>query len=407
MKRKPRWKVLTACLLILILALPCAGCWNRREIQDLAFVTALGIDKGPEEGTVKLTVHIAKPFAIVGAEGGGSLEKPFLVATSTGETTFEAVRNFIKSSPRRLNWTHNRFVLFGEAFAREGIIDPVNWLGRDAETRRSTLLIVAYNATAEELLQAEFELERMPAAGAESILNAAQTGLSTVIISTINDFLINLKSEGIEPIGTRAQVIPIRPDKTDPDRTDIEGELLRNHIGLSAMIGGTAVFNGDKLAGFMDERETRGYNWIMGQVRSTILSFNHPHRGNKKMSLEIIRTKSSITPQIDSDEILFNVKIDVLANIGETSWPPGALGDVDTITLVEERANALIKGEAENALVKAQELNVDVFGFGREIHRRNPQIWTRIKEQWVQLFPWLNVQIEVNTRIQNSGMVRF
>ena len=155
-----------------------------------------------------------------------------------------------------------------------------------------------------------------------------------------------------------------------------------------------------------DERETRGYNWIMGQVQALFYHLIIPMR-NKKMSLEIIRTKSSITPQIDSDEILFNVKIDVLANIGETSWPPGALGDVDTITLVEERANALIKGEAENALVKAQELNVDVFGFGREIHRRNPQIWTRIKEQWVQLFPWLNVQIEVNTRIQNSGMVRF
>lgn len=400
-------KTLTACLLILVLALPCAGCWNRREIQDLAFVTAVGVDKGPEEGTLKLTVHLAKPFAIGSAESGGGLEKPFLVATSTGETTFEAVRNFIKSSPRRLNWTHNRFFLFGESFAREGIIDPVNWVGRDAETRRRTLIVVAYNSTAEELLQAEFELEPIPASGAEAILNAAQKGLSTVVVSTVNDFLINLKSDGIEPIGTRAQVFPLVPGKTDWDRTNIEGELKRTEISLSAMIAGSALFKEDKLVGFMDERETRGYNWIMGQVRSTIVSFNYPHRGNKKMGLEVIRMKSSIIPQIDAEKVQFKVKIDVQANIGETSWPAGLHGGADTIKMVEEKANAVIKGEAENALVKAQELNVDVFGFGREIYRSNPQKWAGIKEQWEHLFPLLNVQIEVNTRIQNTGMVRF
>lgn len=406
MMRKP-WKTLTACLLILVLALPCAGCWNRREIQDLAFVTAVGIDKGPEEGTLKLTVHLAKPFGIGSAESGGQLEKPFLVATSTGETTFEAVRNFLKSSPRRLNWTHNRFVLFGESFAREGIIDPVNWVGRDAETRRRTLIVVAYNSTAEELLQAEFELERMPAAGAEAILNAAKKELSTVVVSTVNDFLISLKSEGVEPIGTRAQVILLRPDKIDSEGTNIKGELLRSQIGLSAMIEGTAMFNGDKLVGFMNGRETRGYNWIMGQVRSTILSFNYPNRGNKKMGLEVIRTKSSIIPQIDAEKVQFKVKIDVQANIGETSWPAGALGNTDTIKLVEEKANAMIKEEAENALAKAKEMNVDIFGFGREIYRHNPHVWAGIKEQWEHLFPLLNVQIEVNTRIQNTGMVRF
>lgn len=394
-------------LLVLGLILSCAGCWNRREIQDLAFVTALGVDKGAEEGTIKLTVHIAKPFAIGSAEGGREVEKPFLVATSTGSTTFEAVRNFLKRSPRRLNWTHNKFILFGESFAREGIIEPLDLVGRDAETRRSTLVVVAYNTTAEELLQAEFEQERMPAAGLEGIVNATRKGLSTVTACTVNDFLQNLKAEGIEPISIRAQVVPLAPDKTNRDRTDIEGELKRNEISLSAMIAGSAIFKGDKLVGFMDEKETRGYSWITGKVRSTILSVSLPEQEKQKISVEVTGMKSSITPQISRGNATFQVRIDVRANIGETSWLPGAHGNANTISMVEERASALIKEEAENALAKAQEMKVDVFGFGREIYRHNPHEWAGIKERWEELFPWLNVQIEVNTQIRNSGMLRF
>ena len=90
-------------LLALVLVPLCSGCWSRREIQDLAFVTALGVDKGPEDGTLKLTVHIAKPFAVAGGEGKKEPEKPFLVATSIGSTSIEATRNFVKKTPGRLD----------------------------------------------------------------------------------------------------------------------------------------------------------------------------------------------------------------------------------------------------------------------------------------------------------------
>ncbi len=400
------WKIAVVSLLVLVLIPLCGGCWSRREIQDLAFVTALGVDKGPEEGTLKLTVHIAKPFAIAGGEGRKEAEKPFLVASSTGSTALEATRNFVKKTPGRLDWTHNRFVLFGESFAKEGIIDTLSMLGRDTQMRRSTLVIVAYNSTAEELLQAEFELERIPASGAEAILTASQQRLATSVVCTVNDFMQALQTEGIQPIGTRAQVVPLAPAREEPGETHIEGELQRKEVDLTAEIAGIAVFNGDRLVGFMEDRETRGYNWISGQVQNTIMSLDLPQL-DKKAAVEVIRAKSSIIPQIESGSVTFKVKIDVQAIIQETSWVPGSLAGENVISIIEQQASALIKEEAESALAKAQELNADVFGFGREIYRRHPREWAGIKEQWEELFPLLNVQFEVTIKLKNPGMTRF
>ena len=393
-------------LLALVLVPLCSGCCSRREIQDLAFVTALGVEKGPEDGTLKLTVHIAKPFAVAGGEGKKEPEKHFLVATSIGSTSIEATRNFVKKTPGRLDWTHNRFVLFGESFAREGIIDTLSIVGRDTQMRRSTLVIVAHNSTAEELLQAEFELERIPASGAEAILTASQQRLATSVVCTVNDFMQALQAEGIEPLGTRAQAVPLAPAGEKPGETNIEGELTREEVALTAEIAGIAVFKGDKLVGFMEDRETRGYNWIGGQVRNTIMSLDLPQL-DKTAGVEVIRAKSSIIPQIESGNIEFKVRIDVQAIMQEVTWLPGSLADEEAIAMIEQRASALIKEEAESALAKAQNLNADVFGFGREIYRRHPREWAGIKEQWEELFPFLNVQFEVTTKLRSPGMTRF
>ena len=41
-----------------------AGCWDRREIEDIGFVLGVAIDLDPRTRDILLTVQIAKPFAI-------------------------------------------------------------------------------------------------------------------------------------------------------------------------------------------------------------------------------------------------------------------------------------------------------------------------------------------------------
>ena len=54
-------------LIALIMVVMLTGCWSRRELETLGFITAVGLDHAREEGKIQLTVQMAKPFAITGS----------------------------------------------------------------------------------------------------------------------------------------------------------------------------------------------------------------------------------------------------------------------------------------------------------------------------------------------------
>lgn len=58
-----------AALILLVLALFAAGCWDLKEIEDLGFVTGVGVDAAPR-GEVKLLVQILNPRVVGGGVRG-------------------------------------------------------------------------------------------------------------------------------------------------------------------------------------------------------------------------------------------------------------------------------------------------------------------------------------------------
>jgi spore germination protein KC len=86
--------------------------------------------------------------------------------------------------------------------------------------------------------------------------------------------------------------------------------------GQILTMSGSAVFNKNKLAGYLDDTETRGYLFIMGQAKSGILTIDNPEGG--KTSLEIIDNKSKFTVFKDKKgKIGIKVAITVQSNITE------------------------------------------------------------------------------------------
>lgn len=65
-----------------------------------------------------------------------------------------------------------------------------------------------------------------------------------------------------------------------------------------------------------------------------------------------------------------------------------------------------ITEEVRAALQKAQqEYMVDVFGFGEEVHRSYSREWKQLKPKWSDLFPNVQVDIQVNSKITHTSLV--
>ncbi|NLB72603.1 MAG: hypothetical protein GX795_01040, partial [Firmicutes bacterium] len=59
-----RWARIALILSMVSVVVSTAGCWSRKEIEDIGFVLSVGVDHAAKEGEIMITVHIAKPFAI-------------------------------------------------------------------------------------------------------------------------------------------------------------------------------------------------------------------------------------------------------------------------------------------------------------------------------------------------------
>ncbi|NMB34846.1 MAG: hypothetical protein GX989_01010, partial [Firmicutes bacterium] len=214
-------QIIPALILILLLVFPSTGCWDKKEIEDLAFLTAWGLDR-EEDNEILASAVIVKPFALAGpaGEGGTSSERPFWLAKSSGRTVLEAMCNFAIFAPRFIFCAHSRFVVFGEESARQGLGEMLDFFERNREPRLTAHLFVVKDMTAADFLKSEYELVPLPPEGGLGMLQNATKRLGTTIDININDFLIMLEEEGIEPVAGCWEVIPKRP-------VPLEGELQR------------------------------------------------------------------------------------------------------------------------------------------------------------------------------------
>ncbi|MDD4570144.1 MAG: Ger(x)C family spore germination protein [Tepidanaerobacteraceae bacterium] len=374
-------------LLTAIVSLTVVGCWNRRELDTLAIVTAVGIDKSKEDGKITTTMQIMKPSEIKSASSGSGGSKGVWVVTSTGYTVFDSVRNATMQSDRKLFFAQNRAIVIGEEIAREGVTPLLDLFDRDPEPRRLTWLLVA-KGKAGDVIHAEHEQENIPSKAIESLIKSSDVTSMAVTVN-LNDFLKNLSTHSTNAVAGRIDII-----------NEEDGENKK----IKMRVTGASVFKGDKLVGFFDRSETRGLNWINGKVKSGIIVVKSPIQETKNVALEIIRASSKITPEIQDGQIGITVEIKEEGNLGE-QMSSLELTNTEMFRVLEQRKAQVIKNEIESVFKKAQkEWGTDIFGFGEAVHRKYPKEWKELKEQWGDVFPEIDVQIKVDAKLRAPGL---
>lgn len=131
--------------LLLLSPLALAGCWDRKEINDVAFVIGSSVDK--ENGMYRSALQIALPGNLGGAgsKGGGggtSGGKSYYLESKTGITLRSANMEIQAGNSRNLSFSHRRVLLIGEDFARDGIAPMLDQFARIPQNRLSSLVAV-------------------------------------------------------------------------------------------------------------------------------------------------------------------------------------------------------------------------------------------------------------------------
>jgi spore germination protein KC len=384
-------KVVSILLLIVILT-GVTGCWSAKELSEIAITAALGIDKAKDG--YRVSVQLINPGEITAQKQGSGLA--ISVYSAEGRSIMEAIRKLTTTTPRLPYLAHIRVVIFGEEVAKEGIRKPLDFLSRNHEMRTDFVIVIAKGMEAKDQLKVLTPLEKIAANKIYSSIEHAEKNWAPTKIVLLDELISALVSKGKEPVISGLQVLGNPKEgnnKSSVEKVESPVMIKTDYIG---------VFNGDKLVGWLDENESKGFNFITDNITNTVAFIDCEKGGT--LSEEVIRSKTNVKGTIKNGQPEIKVDVTIESDIADVECPMD-LSKSSTIQKLEKMFNEKTQSHILSSVERAKELEADIFGFGEEIERANPKEWEKLKENWDEVFTTIDVKVTVDTKIRRMGTI--
>lgn len=405
-------------LLILMLLLT-NGCWDRRELESLGIVQALGFDLGPDQKGVTITTMIAIPSKLGGQSGngggGGGGDEPGVVITSMdAPSIYEAFNKINTMINREVSLLQNQVLILGEDMVKKGVGKWVDNLIRFREMRRTMALFVCKGKAAE-IMKVQPKLETKPSEYLiDLVAISRRTGMFPAV--TLNDFFkryesfaqenylpLLAKQGGADPSagqkgeegnkeGSKPGQGQSTPEVEEPKPEDIK-------------LIGSAIFKKDRMVGDFDIYETQILLLLNNEFKEALLTIEDPLKRDNHIIFRLLSTTPvQIKYKHQNNVDHFQVKLVLEADLVSIQ------SNIDyTRPQMEGFLGRVIAAELKNRVIKVikkaqQEYNSDVFGFGQKV--RSTFITSPEYEnyRWPDKFKEAQINVEVIVNLRRVGV---
>lgn len=389
---------------LLLLPLLLSGCWSAVEIHDMAIANVMSIDIN-EAGEYEVTAVIVRPGAFFSPVMNEKIidepQNKFVIETATGETIYKAINQLSNSIPEKIYLGHLEAVLVSKTVAQEKMQQTLDFFHRENQFRPNIKLLVTQESPSE-IIKTTPEFNTTLG---HSILDFSKRkrNITAHTITDISQFMKAYTSDTADPITavlTTAQKLDIKAEGENHSfQENKDGELT------VISLFGSAIFKNGRLAGVLNEKETRGLLWIRGGVKNDVVVLNCGENQSDNVSVIIRDTQSQYIPDPKDISKKMTVKTYINADISEVSCSNFKLDD-ENIEQLNQQLEDLIKEEATATLAKVQKKwQSDVFAFGEVIYRNNPSEWDKLAPNWrKQGLKNLQIDVEVNANISRFGI---
>ncbi|WP_141430430.1 Ger(x)C family spore germination protein [Bacillus sp. 03113] len=377
-------------LLIISSSFLLTGCWDRKEVNDMALVLGVAIDKYKDK-KIELTLQVLIPRSAAsggqqgsgGSGGGGGGGGPIaLVRSVVGKNIADATSKLEGKFSRKIFWGHCKMYIIGEKLAKEeGIRRQMDFLLRHPEPRERAYLFVSHGKAADFLDPAP-SLELYTGEGIRK-LSEKRIGIEI----TVKDVEQMLTSD------TKSALLPYM--KMVPSKVGKKGKK-------AITITDTAIFKKDKMVGNIDEYATRGLLWLRNEIEVSAITVNL--KNDEGISVDPIQQTVKLIPKIKKDKwgIIGKIDLEGMITQNETNLD---MMNPSVIKRIEKEIEITIKQRINKALNQVQkEMKVDAFGFADAFHRQYPKQWEKEKNRWDEILPQIDVKIDIKAKVLRSGL---
>lgn len=378
-------------LLVISLCFILTGCGNYAELDKLAIVTGVAIDKDGDDYEISYLVANSPKGQTSSKEG----EAKTTVYSGTGETIPDAAMIIEQKSPKKIYLGHVNVVIISEEIAKDGFFKVADWLFRNPETRKQFYLLLAKDEKAKNIIKIISPLESFPSQSIATLLESNRDSISASTTTTYNNFVGYVLEQGADPI---VPTITIKGDvKEGSDQSNIETTEPTAYLAL----GPLAIFKEDKLVGYVKAKESELINLIQNKIKEIKYTLNY---NDDDITIDSYNLKTKLSLK---DEWHVNLNITGTGNIYNINSDID-ISDPKEIEKIEKKWNKSLQKSLKKLIKKMQnKYKSDIFGFGNKIYSTYPQKWNQVKDEWNdKYFKQVKVTINSNLKIPDTGSLK-
>lgn len=352
--------------ILLLLSLLLSGCGeagaieeNYREISRLQLIQTVGLDSRDRKLT--LTVASGKP-----ADGSA----PAIISREAGSIALamNAIQDY--GAGKQLYFSHVRYAVAGEDFARDGMSAFLDYIERDVRMRMGTDLFILMGSGAKELISG-------PGSDSYNICGVLDTVKRDVNYrGDSHVFSIRETVRSLDESGA-ALVCALRS-------VDTSGSVFLTETGLSAVPDGYAVLKDARLVGHIDSRDAEAASLLINKLGAAVLSVDDGSGG--RVLLEATGSGVSIRPRWAPDGGLECIRVEAelkaaVSEIEDTSIP---LESADYMSCLESALSLDMKKRLISVLDTSSRLDADFLDLAAVLRRDDRQRFDALPESWLR-----------------------
>lgn len=367
-------------IIILLITLT-LGCQNYSELNQLAIVTATGIDKN--KGEYEVSVLIANSPKVNSSNKEG--EAKTTVYKAKGKTIGQAIKMIELKSPKELYFSHINCIVISDEIGKEGFLKVADFFMRNPETRNRFYLLQIDNGRSSDVLKIISPLESYPSQAIKTLIESSQTSSNVGDSASYSNFVGKTMQKGIDPIMT---TIKINGDK---DKGSKQSNLETTEPNTYLSMGPIAIYKKDKLIALSSNKETELIRVLNNENKELNYSFKY-RKKNINMFSNMTKTDIKL-----NDKNSANIEIYVKGDIYETDSSVN-LNDYKEVYKINKQWQKNIKKDVKKLISKIKyKWKSDIFGFGNMIYKKYPDYYKNFK------LDKFKVNVKVKTEIISTG----
>ncbi len=347
-------------IVIIIIIIFCTGCVDYKELNNLSYITGMGIDYVDDQYVITYEVMDNK-------KEGAIIDTQTFTVTSKGDNIYETGVNAVSKLSSSAYFSHTQVIIISEEVAENHLFELSDFVMRNPKLNEEFLLVMSQGSP-------------------EEILNTTTEENPSTAFYIYDLIRNNVYSQNFYidmPFAIFVQ-------KMTEDKYDPAISVISMTDNQEVILEGMAAFDQDKFITTMDNDHANLYNSFINM--NTNISLNVEYKDDL---VEAITKFENTNITVTDNKI--KVKLNVIVELKKNSFNAD-LYELNTYNDIEKLLSDELNNKIHDFIMYLQKHNTDLLGFGNSYYissrKDNNDLWR-----------FADVDVESSLTISRRGLI--